>query len=53
MRLSTHLLAIATLTGVVSFTTPASRNSNEKAAAIFVTKVPSGYRDWRLISVAP
>ena len=38
--------------GVVAFTTPASRHADEEAAPIFVTKIPPGYRDWRLISVA-
>ena len=53
MRRSTCLLgALATLAGVVAFTAPASRHADDKAAAIFVTKIPPGYRDWRLISVA-
>ncbi|MCU1335022.1 MAG: putative cytochrome [Bryobacterales bacterium] len=46
------LIAVATLVGVVAFTAPASRAANEGAPAIFVTKIPSGYRDWKLISVA-
>jgi hypothetical protein len=46
------LVAVATLTGVVAFTAPTSRHAGEEAAPIFVTKIPRGYRDWRLISVA-
>jgi hypothetical protein len=46
------LVAVATLTGVVAFTAPTSRHADEEAAPIFVTKIPRGYRDWRLISVA-
>jgi len=46
------LLAVAILAGVVAFRTPASRAADEEAAPIFVTKIPPGYRDWRLISVA-
>jgi len=33
-------------------TAPASLNADEAAAAIFVTKIPPRYRDWKLISVA-
>lgn len=44
------LLALyLTLAGVVAF--PEPRPPNERGSA-FVTKIPSGYRDWRLISVA-
>jgi len=35
--------------GVVAVTVPAS---NQEGAPIFVTNIPPGYRDWRLISVA-
>jgi cytochrome P460 len=51
-RITFLLIAVATLTGGVAFTAPASRHAAQKAAPIFVTKIPSGYRDWRLISVA-
>lgn len=46
------LVAVATLAGVFAFTAPASLHADEKAAPIFVAKIPRGYRDWRLISVA-
>ena len=42
-------VAIATLAG---FTATASRNTTEDAAPVFVTEIPQGYRDWRLVSVA-
>ena len=45
------LVTVATLAGVVGFTAPSSRHSDEQAP-IFVTTIPPGYRDWRLISVA-
>src|SRR5262245_22141357 len=51
-RIIFFLVAVATLAGVVVFTTRASRHANQEAAPIFVTKIPPGYRDWRLISVA-
>jgi Cytochrome P460 len=43
------LVGVATLAGVVAFTAPAT---NQEGAPIFVTDIPPGYRDWRLISVA-
>jgi hypothetical protein len=46
------LLAIASLSGVVAFTAPAPRHAVHEVSPVFVTKIPSGYRDWRLISVA-
>ena len=53
MRLIAFLLvAVAAVAGVVASTAPASGHADEEAAPIFVTKIPSGYRDWRLISVA-
>src|ERR1700758_901328 len=52
-RLTPLLMAVATLAGVVAFTARAPRHAAaQQAAPIFVTKIPSGYRDWRLISVA-
>jgi hypothetical protein len=46
------LIAVAALTGaVVGYTAPASRAGGE-ATPIFGIKIPPGYRDWRLISVA-
>ena len=46
------LVAVAALAGVVAIAVPASLHADESAAPIFVTKIPPGYRDWRLISVA-
>ena len=43
------LVGVATLAGVLAFTAPAT---NQEGAPIFVTNIPPGYRDWRLISVA-
>lgn len=44
------LIAITTLGSVASIIA-LSANANEQAA-IFVTQIPPGYRDWRVISVA-
>src|SRR6202008_53762 len=47
------LLGIATLAGVVVFTATTSRDATaQEAAPIFVKKIPAGYRDWRVVSVA-
>ena len=46
------VVAMAVAAGVVAITAPALEHADEGAAPIFVTQVPPGYRDWRLISVA-
>ena len=45
-------VAIVALVGVVAHMAPTSGHADGEAAPIFVTKIPPGYRDWRLISVA-
>jgi hypothetical protein len=51
-RITLLLAAVAALFGLVADTAPASGRADGEAARIFVTTVPPGYRDWRLISVA-
>ena len=46
------LVAVAALAGVVTYMIPASGRADEEAAPIFGIKIPPGYRDWKLISVA-
>jgi hypothetical protein len=46
------LVAAATAAGVLVFARPASGYTDEKAASIIGIGIPSGYRDWKLISVA-
>src|SRR6266852_9894939 len=43
------LIAVAMVAGVVALGTT---HADAQAAPIFVTNIPPGYRDWRLISVA-
>jgi hypothetical protein len=43
------LIGVAALAGIVALTAPAA---NQEGAPIFVTDIPPGYRDWKLISVA-
>src|SRR6266571_8435416 len=46
------LVAVVALAGVVASMAPASGQADQEAAPIFGLKIPPGYRDWRLISVA-
>jgi hypothetical protein len=51
-RIAFLLVAVAAVAGVVAFTAPALGHADQDAAPIFGIKIPTGYRDWRLISVA-
>ena len=51
-RITLLLVALATAAAAIAFTARASRYSDEDAAPIFVTEIPQGYREWRLVSVA-
>jgi Cytochrome P460 len=51
-RIAFPLIAVATVASVVAFRVLASGQADEKAVPIFEDKIPPGYRDWRLISVA-
>ena len=46
------LFAFVAVTGVVGSTAAGPGRPDEEAAPIFGVKIPPGYRDWRLISVA-
>jgi hypothetical protein len=53
MKAIAYLLgAVVALTGVVIYRAHASGHDDGEAAPIFGVKLPPGYRDWRLISVA-
>jgi len=53
MRRIAYLLgAVIVLAGAAVWMAPASGHADEEAAPIFGIKIPPGYRDWRLISVA-
>jgi hypothetical protein len=45
------VIAAATMAGVVTHIVAASGQSGGEAAPVYGIKIPSGYRDWRLISV--
>ncbi|ACK52471.1 putative cytochrome P460 [Methylocella silvestris BL2] len=46
------LAAIAALSGALAALAPASGQSEGAAPPLFGVKIPPGYRDWKLISVA-
>ena len=52
-RFTFSLIAVTTLAGAVVFTATTSRHADaQEAAPIFVKKIPPGYRDWKVVSVA-
>jgi len=46
------LVAVAMVAGIVAYTAPAPAQADGGAAPIFVTEIPPGYRDFRLISLS-
>ena len=52
-KITLLLLVIATLAGVAVFTVTTSRHvTAQEPMPIFVKKIPPGYRDWKVVSVA-
>jgi cytochrome P460 len=53
MRITLLLFVVTTLAGVAVFTvTTPRRVTAQEGAPIFVKTIPSGYRDWKVVSVA-
>jgi hypothetical protein len=52
IRIAFLLFAVVALAGVAIHLARASEHAEGEAAPIFGIKIPPGYRDWRLISVA-
>jgi len=46
------LVAVFAMVGLVTLVAPAPGHADGQAAALFVTEIPQGYRDWRWISSA-
>ena len=46
------LARCSTVPASLRITVPASLHADETAVPLFVTKIPAGYRDWSLVSVA-
>ena len=51
-RITLSLATVTTLLGVLAYIASPSVKAAGEANPIFVTEIPSGYRDWKLISVA-
>jgi len=51
-RFGPYLIGIAIAGGAIVFVLSASAPFAAEASSIVVTKIPAGYRDWKLISVA-
>ena len=51
-RIACAAIAVATLAGVIAHMAPASGQADGVAAPVFGIKIPAGYRDWKVISVA-
>ena len=52
MKRSFLFIAVVIGMGVTAPTAPRVGHASQEATALCVTKIPEGYRDWRLISVA-
>jgi hypothetical protein len=50
-RIVFALVATGALASTIAYMAPASGQADGEAAPIYEIKIPSGYRDWRLISV--
>src|SRR5271165_5772132 len=51
-RIAFLLVAVAAVAAVVASSARAFRHADDEAGPIFGIKIPPGYRDWKLISVA-
>ena len=51
-RVVVLLVTVAALAGALAYMAVASEQDDKEAASIFVDTIPTGYRDWKLISVA-
>jgi hypothetical protein len=51
-KLGYLIAAVLVLSGVAIYVAGASEHSDSQATSVFDVKIPAGYRDWKLISVA-
>ena len=51
-RITFLLLGVATVASIIALTAPPFGHATGEPAPVFVTEIPAGYRDWKLISVA-
>ena len=45
-------IAVATLASVIAYLVTASGQADENCTPVYVTQIPAGYRDWKVVSVA-
>jgi len=45
-------IAAATLASAVAYLVATSGQADENSAPVYVTQIPAGYRDWKVVSVA-
>src|ERR1700743_2917775 len=45
-------IAVVTLAGTIAYLLTSAGQADENSATAYVTKIPAGYRDWKVISVA-
>jgi hypothetical protein len=48
-RITLFLVAVAAVSGAIAFGTPGPGHADQE---VYVTEIPRGYRDWKLVSVA-
>jgi len=48
----TLAIGVAALASVIAYLVGASGQADQGSAPVYLTEIPAGYRDWRLISVA-
>src|SRR6185503_1356590 len=51
-RISALLFGVVAMASAVAFTVTIAHVTAQEAAPIFVKKIPPGYRDWKVVSVA-
>jgi hypothetical protein len=51
-RIGFLMVAVMIAAGVGVFMAPSAGHADATAATVYVTKIPAGYRDWKLVSVA-
>jgi hypothetical protein len=51
-RIAFSLIASVMLVCVIAYVIPAHGQADENSASVYVTKIPPGYRDWKVVSVA-
>ena len=49
---STIAIAVATLASAIAYLVSPSGRADQSSAPVYLTEIPAGYRDWRVISVA-